>query len=377
MKSINLFIFISLLVFGSYSYSKTTSISKISPQCELTIVLNNVTHEEGVMPVMTKDFFVKVELDQSPEYVSQKNELLIEAIKAEEIELACELIRANADVNIQDEDGYTPLMHAVRNENIDMVKLLLFHPDANPNIQSKIGMTALIASVLQGSTSISNLLLSDARTDINLAEYTYGYNALSWAIARDRFSVVTSIINRSDWEPNPRIMGTEPVIMLAAIKYWKLGNERVNKILSNPDLDINAQDADGETALISASRGGRLDLVNKLLAKPGIDVNLYMFRSGETALAAASRFGHLSIVNALLKVPGVKINNEHIAEHWGTPLSGAAYNGHIHIVERLLKVDGIDVNTLDGDRKSAYYWARETGHEEIAEMIRSSKGFYR
>lgn len=50
--------------------------------------------------------------------------------------------------------------------------------------------------------------------------------------------------------------------------------------------DVNAQDADGATALMCASEYGRLDMVQLLLAQPGCDPAL-LDNEGTSALAMA------------------------------------------------------------------------------------------
>ncbi len=62
------------------------------------------------------------------------------------------LENGNIDPNIQDEDGYTALMVASMYENIEIVKLLLYHDYKNyilnPNIQNGDGKTVLMISFL-------------------------------------------------------------------------------------------------------------------------------------------------------------------------------------------------------------------------------------
>ena len=44
-------------------------------------------------------------------------------------------------------------------------------------------------------------------------------------------------------------------------------------LLGAPDLDVNATDNDGRTALLRASQEGHATIVESLLAAPGLDVN--------------------------------------------------------------------------------------------------------
>ena len=74
------------------------------------------------------------------------------------------LIAAGATLDSKDHNGYTPLMHAVKQQNTGMVKLLADH-GANVNISDDLGDTPLVwasssQSLLLMMTSSSPLYLS-------------------------------------------------------------------------------------------------------------------------------------------------------------------------------------------------------------------------
>jgi len=68
------------------------------------------------------------------------------------------------------------------------------------------------------------------------------------------------------------------------------GHTEVVKLLIEVGADVNAQDSDGDTALMTASRGGYLDVV-QLLIDAGVDVNAKN-DSGETALSLVESYLH-------------------------------------------------------------------------------------
>ncbi|MCL7048274.1 hypothetical protein MKW94_002120, partial [Papaver nudicaule] len=63
------------------------------------------------------------------------------------------------DVNIKDEDGDTPLLHAARQGHNDIAKYLI-ECGANPDTCSELGATALHHAAGMGNTDLLNLLLS-------------------------------------------------------------------------------------------------------------------------------------------------------------------------------------------------------------------------
>ena len=67
------------------------------------------------------------------------------ALKNEQMEMIKILIeKGNADVDAQNDDGFTELMMAARRGQTSMVKVLVDRYHANPHIRNKDGMTALM-----------------------------------------------------------------------------------------------------------------------------------------------------------------------------------------------------------------------------------------
>ena len=54
------------------------------------------------------------------------------------------------------------------------------------------------------------------------------------------------------------------------------------RLLVEEGAELNLQDVDGSTALMCACEHGHLDIVNLLLAQPGIDANLEDSVSGRS-----------------------------------------------------------------------------------------------
>ncbi|KAF9972683.1 hypothetical protein BGZ73_004172 [Actinomortierella ambigua] len=86
-------------------------------------------------------------------------------------------LATNIDVNVRDELGLTPLLHAVTNNNLQMVKLLLEHPKIDVNLKDlESGWTPLHRALYQGHLRIALALL--AHKDIDVAvEDKDGYTA--------------------------------------------------------------------------------------------------------------------------------------------------------------------------------------------------------
>jgi ankyrin repeat protein len=145
------------------------------------------------------------------------------------------------------------------------------------------------------------------------------------------------------------------------------GDVRKVREFISADVDINAEDDDGDTALLIACWRGNKEIV-ELLLENGADVNYETDAYFYTALMNASGHGHAEIVRLLLN-HGAKVNAE---DDWQlTSLMRAAESGHLEVV-RLLLEHGADASLRDDRGKTALELAEESGHSEVAEFIRRS-----
>jgi ankyrin repeat protein len=167
------------------------------------------------------------------------------------------------DVDLQDNDGNTPLRLATVNNQTESVKLLL-EKSANPNIQNNDGNTPLIRAVAQGYTEITKLLLQ-ARANPDIRN-----NALMTAadFAVERGQSATLKILRSftaeatDEAPTPALPAAvnddTPVLPTAA---WHVTDElEIARVAQKPALGKEVTD-------IFNFRAGRVITIIKDLQK--------------------------------------------------------------------------------------------------------------
>ena len=117
----------------------------------------------------------------------------------------------------------------------------------------------------------------------------------------------------------------------------------------NPDR-INTINSKGKTALHLAVEDNDVYSVTKLLAVPGVDVNIEDWRGHYRPLNRAAKLGRIDCIKKLLAAPGVEINAKNSSHQ--TALHLAAVNGNVEIVKALLD-NGVDVNTKDEDGNTA------------------------
>ena len=78
------------------------------------------------------------------------------------------------------DDQATALHRASLNDHVEVVKLLLAHPDIDVNVMNKHGYTPFSYSCAHGTMSVFCALLKDPRVGVTLEDY-YGCTPLWWA----------------------------------------------------------------------------------------------------------------------------------------------------------------------------------------------------
>ena len=116
------------------------------------------------------------------------------------------------------------------------------------------------------------------------------------------------------------------------------------KDLLKGEVDVNAKDDDGMTALMLAAMDGNTEMVTALSAVAGIDGNVAN-DDGWTALMYAAMDGHTATVTALSAVAGIDVNA--VNDDGWTALMYAAMGGHTETMIALLAVAGINTAAKD------------------------------
>ena len=158
--------------------------------------------------------------------------------------------------------GQTPLMYTCKNGRLSTVKTLL-DLGADINYQSTRESTALIEALKAGQLEIAQFLVTYSELDIN---------------ARSQILDCT-------------------IFMLGV---WYSYHDLVRLILSRPDIMLNAQDANGDTALAIAGRKNDCELAKIILSHQEANINLPN-KYGLHPLYIAAELGDAEIVELLLE----------------------------------------------------------------------------
>lgn len=127
--------------------------------------------------------------------------------------------------------------------------------------------------------------------------------------------------------------------------------------------NVNAKDANGNTALILAAKTGRKELTDALI-EAGADVNAKNIYANNALIFAAAR-GFDDVAQTLIKA-NADVNAKNNTGY--TALHEAAQNGHFEIAKSLIK-NGADVTVIGNDGMTALNLAVKFNESKIAFML--------
>jgi ankyrin repeat protein len=250
-------------------------------------------------------------------------------------------IAASADLNITDKYGTTPLMYACENGNESVVARLI-KAGSKVNATNNKGKTALTYACRQGHEVVVSKLL-EAGANIN-AKDGYGQTALQIACYNGHGDTVTQLV-----EKNADINATDNSGATALMNACAWGHGDIVSQLIQAGADVDAKDAYGRTALIMACRRDNEAVVTQLIEK-NADINAKYGRWGVTALMEACEYGNESVVSKLLEA-GADVNAK--GSRGKTAFDYAVDNGHDNLADRVIATEST------GTRANRI--ARETG----------------
>lgn len=246
------------------------------------------------------------------------------AVNRNDLETAQKILKAGAKPDYVDDYGETELFKAIKNDHVEMIKLLIRY-GANVNHQSVNGSTPLIIFLNSDSKNqeIIDLLISNG-ADVSLTDNVNGCDALIYAIQNLSVTNLNSILSRVS--------------------------------------DINAE-RDGEVPLSYAIHANNLLAIQLLLNHPTIDVNRTNI-AGVTPLGAALLKNNIDVVKQLIE-KNADVNGK--SEGY-TPIQIAMVLKNIPLIQILLE-NGADLTCTDNDGASAIIHALNTGDGNIIEAI--------
>ena len=296
------------------------------------------------------------------------------------------LLRSGANANAKDLNGKTPLYRGVTKGGKDLVELLLRN-GVEVNEKDSNGNTPLLGAVARGNKGIVEVLLRNG-ADVNEKD-RYGNTPLHRAVNQDNQEIVAILLsNGADANAKgkggetpldrAKMIGNKATIALLSknlvqadkvllLRTKERESEREVAKLSSEDVDINAKDKDGNTALHIAVAQGNKKEVEVLLSK-GADVNA-KDKLGNMPLHRALARRSREIIELLLS-RGAHVNAKD--QNNNTALHRAVVAANRDLVEVLLSY-GADANTKGKDGDTPLGQAVEKGYIDIIALLLSNK----
>ncbi len=299
------------------------------------------------------------------------------------------LLNNGADVNYENKDGLTALEVAKFSGQIEAAKVL--DHVANVNYENKDSLTALIvAAVFSGQIEVAKVL--DYVANVNYGNKDNLTALIVAAVFSGQIEVAKVLINNGanvnatnkqktseflekyhnemqlrqlffaffDKYPNNvkerKVLSRKKAAehtLFDAVKFGKLS--KIKRLLNN-EVDMNATDTDGKTALMLAAEWyihGNSEVV-KVLLDNGANVN-YKDENGKTALMSAALLDKSEVAKVLLD-NGANVNDE-IKNGW-TVLMLAIFFGQNEVAKVLLD-NGANPDIINKDGQTAWDFAKD------------------
>jgi ankyrin repeat protein len=268
------------------------------------------------------------------------------------------LLNNGADVNKQDNRGYTALQYSAMYGHDKMTDTLL-----DANAKDKYGKSALILAAEHGNLGIIKLLLSRGAT-INETYNDDEESVLQVASGGGHLSLVRYLLE-SGADVNAKSGYYCTALQAAARSHHKTSRAIVQFLLDN-GAEVNITGGAYGSALLAAA--SQIISMNKnsifdLLLRNGADVKAEGPQGNIMHIAAY--YGNTSIVKLYLRDGGDV--NFNIGEH-GSALQAASSSGQTRMMQLLLDA-GADVNAYGGTHGSPIQAAAISNNLDLVEML--------
>lgn len=264
------------------------------------------------------------------------------------------LIKAGADVTVEDDEERTPLLLAVKG-NYGDVAIALVKGGANPNTpyvdDEGNSHNLLFDSLVVENNEFAELLI-DSGADI-YSEDEHKVTTLLQACHRGMTDVVKALLNKNmkeSWVDSASDENITPLIAASSE-----GHLQIVHMLIEAKADVNRKDKDETSSLMAAAARGHTDIVEALL-KAGANVNEQNV-DGHTALMFA--FNGKNQVETLWEryqqfvMESEVDSKEESVDDGGTgPIIREALDNHLRMVS-LLQKSGADESIKDKEGHTA------------------------
>ena len=255
---------------------------------------------------------------------------LIHIVAANGLARICKSLVGEINIEVQDNNGMTPLSWAVKGGHVGVVQVLL-KAKANVEAKDEHGRTPLIWAMMpENKEAVEELLKAKPKVE---AKDKDGWTPLMWAVEKQRLEAVGLLLD----------------------------------VKANTEVKYK----DGRTLLIRAVMEENTELVRLLLAaKANVEAK---YKYGWTPLMWAVKRGYVKEVQLLLNAEAdIEVRDN---DGW-TPLLCAAMQKNAQVVELLLNAKRkANVEAKDRFGWTPLMWAQEKGNTEMVRLLNANGNF--
>jgi ankyrin repeat protein len=263
------------------------------------------------------------------------------AVRNQHLEIAKILLGRGAKWEVRDADGQRPLMWAARNRHEALTELLL-KKGAAIDAQDKYERTAFFWAVENSHEEIVKLLLD------RIGDHARKNQLLNYIALRARTHDTVDLENGDFEDKTPLLSAVRKSYELLAQRFM----ER--------DTTVDREGILRQAAFMWSTGDGQQTLFELLLGKSKDDVE----QSNQSLLRAAEQ-GNVYLAKLLVD----EGTNIHVRTVYGeTPLWRAARNGHAALVE-FFHDRGGDIESKDKFGLTPLAWAVENGHWPVVKLL--------
>ncbi|KAJ8948532.1 hypothetical protein NQ318_000072 [Aromia moschata] len=273
------------------------------------------------------------------------------------------LVDAKCDVNAKDDRGRTAL-HVASRGSLDLVKFLVDN-GAVVDVEDDEGCTPLQDCVATGELAVIEFLIGKG-ANVNTRNAEGCTPLLSAALEGNQDGIRLLVENGADVNARDNA-GRTPFIVAV-----RCGHLVTVKLMVERGANIHATDEGGSTGLHAAARWNFVDIV-RFLVDSGADVDA-ADGNGRTALHVAARPKYLEVVKLLVK-RGAHVNATDHKDR--TPLHATAarrcrdegeYASLLEVMGFLVQ-SGTEVDARDIDGRTAMDFAAESGRTDKVALL--------
>ena len=286
---------------------------------------------------------------------------LLHAAAGGQLESVCTLLRLGGRESMTKVSGTcgTPLHQAVLGDHKDTVSLLL-NEGCPSNVANSEGRSVLHIAAQCGQIHMIEML-AERGLDVNIGD-DEGGTPLLHAAASGQLESVCTLLRLGGRESMTKVSGTCGTPLHQAVAE---GHKDIVSLLLNEGCLINVVDSEGASVLHIAAQCGQIHMI-EMLIEQGLDVNKGD-NEGLTPLHDAAACGQFESVHTLLRLGGRESMTK-VAGNAGTSLHQAVEKGHKDIVSLLLN-EGCPVNVVDSEGGSVLHIAAQCGQIHMIEML--------